>query len=597
MKKHVRRVIVFLLMITMILGFSNKELRAAETEDDGIHPTDVYIVLDNSYSMAGEEGSDPNRLAIQCADSFYTVSPANNSAIGILTFSGEVERVEDLIANTGEDEKKSWDELYTQTGVNTDIGGAVRVAGEKLISDGTNPYKAIVLITDGVSKDGEDYEPVKYNGKPIPIYCIFINDGTSEDEEGARAFLNDIAERSGTGEIREIKNSDEIEPEMQEIATLLYNLPPDAVTKKTIPIDKDKENIELYTITDDIYEFSCTIEHDTAASFDLTITDPSGKDLYKAKKAESNYVTAIDNNALTTVKILWPVPGEYQFKMVSDQDQTITFTTIQIVASLDLSLDRDTVKAGEDVVASYAVKGTTQAKVEQANIRIHDQNGNVVADSYGGTSGITANPDGTFTINTESFTDGMYDVVAIADMDDGKQYASVRAPFSVAGKKLKLPLPLPALIAIIVLIIAAIAALVVKLLNRGPGYVSPAAGSLNIMLRADGRLVSTIPLQLPMGLPDGKPQNLRDILVREMERKNGDPGLIPEELADYYISCIGEKNGPDNLQDIKITDSGKNLVATIHYNGTGSFEPGENTLVQFKWAPLAKPTQGGARRR
>ena len=32
----------------------------------------------------------------------------------------------------------------------------------------------------------------------------------------------------------------------------------------------------------------------------------------------------------------------------------------------------------------------------------------------------------------------MYDVVAIADMDDGKQYASVRAPFSVAGKKLKL---------------------------------------------------------------------------------------------------------------------------------------------------------------
>lgn len=86
MKKHVRRVIVFLLMITMILGFSNKELRAAETEDDGIHPTDVYIVLDNSYSMAGEEGSDPDRLAIQCADSFYTVSPANNSAIGILTF-------------------------------------------------------------------------------------------------------------------------------------------------------------------------------------------------------------------------------------------------------------------------------------------------------------------------------------------------------------------------------------------------------------------------------------------------------------------------------------------------------------------------------
>ena len=90
---------------------------------------------------------------------------------------------------------------------------------------------------------------------------------------------------------------------------------------------------------------------------------------------------------------------------------------------------------------------------------------------------------------------------------------------------------------------------------------------------------------------------LRDLfLVLNTEEDKRDP-YLPEELADYYISCIGEKNGPDNLQDIKITDSGKNLVATIHYNGTGSFEPGENTLVQFKWAPLVKPTQGGARRR
>lgn len=605
MKKIARRVIVLLLVIATTLGFSVTELRATETEKgEDIHPTDVYIVLDNSYSMGGDEGSDPNRLAIQCADSFFTESPAGNSAIGILTFSGKVETIENLVANTGVDEKESWDAIYTQTGVNTNIGGAVRTAGQKLISDGTNPYKAIVLITDGVSKDGEDYEPVKYNGNPIPVYCIFINDGTSEDEEGARAFLGDIAERSGTGEIHEITSGSAISDEMHRIAAALYNLPKEAVDEKTIPLkggpDGKWVGTETYTMPDDIYEFNCTIEHDITANFDLTIKDPNGKALYENKKTGSNYVTAIDNDAMTTVKILWPVSGDYTFEMVSDQEQTIKWRTIQIVASLDLSLDNTTVKAGEDVIASYTIKGNTQSRVVQASIRVHDQNGDVMDDSTDSGTRIVLNPDGTFTINTESFTDGAYDVVAIADMDDGKQIASVRKPFTVSGRKLALPIPLPALIGIIVLVLAAIGLAVKKILMDGSSrtvYVSPAAGNLNINLRVDGALKSTISLQLPMGLPGGKPQNLKDIFTQEVDRKHGDINLIPEELTYYNLCCMGEKGGADDQQQIMVTDNAKNLVATIPYDSTGTFEAGENIVVQFRWAPMRKANRGDGRRR
>ena len=178
MKKFIRHSIALLLAVIMMVSISPLKPYADDTKDSGILPTDVYIVIDNSWSMAKEDdgvtpgGSDPNRLAIQCAEAFYQESPANNSAIGVITFSGKVDSVEDLVENTGQNQKASWDSVYTQDGTGTNISAALDTAGQKLISDGTHPNKAIVLITDGAANVGKDYEPVKYNGKPIPVYCL-----------------------------------------------------------------------------------------------------------------------------------------------------------------------------------------------------------------------------------------------------------------------------------------------------------------------------------------------------------------------------------------------------------------------------------------
>ena len=61
----------------------------------------------------------------------------------------------------------------------------------------------------------------------------------------------------------------------------------------------------------------------------------------------------------------------------------------------------------------------------------------------------------------------------------------------------------------------------------------------------------------------------------------------------FYIDVLFpfDRIEPENMQHIDIIDSEKNLAASIPYNGTGSFQPGENTIVQFKWTTLMKANQ------
>lgn len=586
MKKSIRRGIALLLAV-VLLGFPMMELKAEEVVNKSSEPSDVFIVIDNSWSM---KDTDPERLAIQCADAF--MAPGEKSETGVLTFSGKVEKVEDLVVNIGKDEKY-WDSVYTQTGENTNIGGALRVAGNKLISDGANNSKAIILITDGVSKSGEAYEPIQFNGKPIPVYCIFINDGKSENEEGARAFLNDVAVRSGTEQIYEITSGNQISDEMEKIKQAIYKIK--GGERGFTHID-DGSAVQPITIGDDIYEFIGEIKHDTAATFALTVIAPDGTALYENKKPANHYVTCIENKALTSIGMLWPAPGEYQFVMESDKKQVVEWSTISIMASLNLSLDKNQVKSGEEVIASYSVKEDMPlAAIKQASLRIHDQSGLVLDDSLESGTNITANSDGTFAINTENLTDGAYDVVVIAEMDDGTQYASVRVPLSISGTKSSLPLPLPALIAIGAVLLALIVFLLSKLL-RSP-YVDPAKGMLNVNIRErkGHSLICTVPIRLPGRIPGGKPTNLRQLLMNEHKHYN--PSLdnreieedIPAEIADYSICCKGEKNGKNKEnQNIIIYDKNKKLVLQIAYNSSGEFNVREDdedsVTLQFKWA-------------
>ena len=449
MKKFARRGIVLLLAVVMTLSFSVTKLRAAEPSGgQGTKPTDVVIVLDNSYSMANDsrnktkdgKGSDPDKFAIQCADAFFTTSPVG-SAIGLITFSNDVDKVAnggDLLVNNGQDPKASWDDLYTQKGVNTNITKALAHAAEMLREKGTNPNKAIILITDGTNTgDPFDVKAVQEdNGDTIPVYCIFINGGENEDEAAARKFLDGVASQTGTGTFYEVNSAKDIQTTMEGIGRTIYETPdPGAGNSGSTSVEPGQPFVKIITIPDEVYEFSCTIEHDPNASFDLTVTDPSGKVIYENKTPQTKYVTGSDDAALTSLKILLPDPGDYTFEMVSDQEQEIKWSTIQIDAALDLSLDKSAIDEGadEEINATFSVKGNTTATVLTGNIRIHNDAGDIIENSADSVTKITKNSEESFTFNVKDLQAGIYKVYAIADMSDGKQRASVFKTFEVKG--------------------------------------------------------------------------------------------------------------------------------------------------------------------
>ena len=88
-----------------------------------------------------------------------------------------------------------------------------------LIDKGTNPNKAIILITDGTNTgDPFDVKAVQEdNGDTIPVYCIFINGGENEDEAAARKFLDGVASQTGTGTFYEVNSAKDIQTTMEGI--------------------------------------------------------------------------------------------------------------------------------------------------------------------------------------------------------------------------------------------------------------------------------------------------------------------------------------------------------------------------------------------
>ena len=118
------------------------------------------------------------------------------------------------------------------------------------------------------------------------------------------------------------------------------------------------------------------------------------------------------------------------------------------------------------------------------------------------------------------------------------------------------------------------------------GYVRPAAGSLNISVRDNGKLISTIPLQLPGSIPDGKPKNLGNLVVNELQRRHGAWDIIPQELGDFDISCVGTRDGNPATQNLEITDRNRVLVTQIGHGRMSSFAAGDRVDVQLKWTPL-----------
>lgn len=565
--------------------------------EEGTNLSDTYLVLDNSLSM---QDTDPDKLLAQCVEKYFTLAPAGDSTVGVITYSADVDNIKEPIKCTGK-AKDLGDIGYDQKSKGTNIGNALAAASAHLSSEGSNMSKSIILVTDG-DPDGKSnkYEPVKVNGKTIPVYCIYINDGENKDEDRSVKYLKKIAEDTGVNEIFEVKKANQIDDKLAGIIKSVYGINPKDPTKVPVgdaPVDA------VCTIPEDIYEANAEIKFDAKKPVTLKITDPNGNVAYDKKTCYNPLYTVAEEKNSINVKLQWPEPGDYIFTLVSEEKQEIHFDFIEISAGLKLELsNKGSVPKGKPMDVSCALVGESTGKVISSKLRLYDDGGKCVMSSdtddedivenQNGPSYITMNSTGGFTIDTSALDVTKYGVVAISGLDNGKQVASVMKQMEVTNP-INLMKYLPFVIILIILIIAIFVLLKIK--ASRPHTCRPAKGQLNVKITAKNaggnrELISIVDLPLPQSLPDGKMTNLYDLVYNHLSKRNGalDSIQLPvEELRSIRVSCwLPNASAKNDAQYFEVqAPRGENNVnvklTRTSPNTACDFESG--VRVEIKW--------------
>lgn len=592
MKKQFKRLTA--IFIAMVLAISAMTVSSLAVDANEIKQTDVYLVLDNSKSM---KNTDPEKLLDTAVSQFFN-STTLGSSVGVIMYCGEVQSVSSL-----QGKKLASDLLgsytYDQTGSGTNIGEALTVANEHLAS-GSNPNKAIVLITDGADNGGIQYNIVS-NGSVIPVYCVYINDGTNSEEETSKTYLSKVAQDSGTGNYYEISNDGQIETIMDEICRKIYG---------TTLEDGDIHDVEAngsidvpYEIQKDVYMASGTITHTDAVS--LKITDPSGTVIYDAADpnlSSGNDILSIEaGKSVTSINMLWPDAGTYTFTVSSEIAQSFALQMITISSGIDLSLDTDTVETGGSVKATCKTTDGDSI-IQNAYARVHDSEGHVVSNDIP----MTDNGDGSFSADIDLSQFGEGDkcfVVAVAETNDGRTLASNKQNVDISNVEDPKAVTKSGsdnddsgfpiwIIPIIIVILIVIVVVVLKNRGKTPSgpidiNVSPLVPISVRIFGANGKgLLVYVNLQ-SVDIPEGKESELYDAIAKRAQ----DINLIPEEIKSLTVDCtapsdrtadqtlgvnIYKLDDPDIRKDRKTLVKGKQRELRIR------LDSGDE--IQFQWA-------------
>lgn len=552
LKQRVKRGIAF--VIAAVLTISMMAMEAFAVDNNQVKQTDVYLVLDNSKSM---KNTDPELLLSNAAQQFFNTTPLGSNA-GVIMYCGEVQSASEL-----QEKKKASDRLnefvYDQQGSGTNIGEALTEARNRLIENGKNPNKAIVLITDGADNGGVQYN-IAANGEVIPVYCVYINDGTNKEDSYARTYLSTVAHDSGTDDYIEIKNAQDIEVRMDEICRKIYGTT--ISDGETVAIAQNEQKDVPVEIGERVYTASGTILHTDEVK--LKIVDPNGTVIYDAADpnlSKGNDMLSVEpGKNMTSINMLWPDAGTYTFTVSSEIDQDISLEMITISSGIDLNLDTTEVKRDGKVIASCKTKDGDSI-IESANLRVHDANGNVIADDMP----MTDDGNGTFTaeLNMEQLNaadDKTYSVVAVAKTNDGQVLASNKQTLSVTdhaaantddtkgtgtapAKKSGFPIWI---IPVAIIVLAAIVIVVKKVTADKDKMIHiPLRKPISVKIYDQTGLLIDVSLQ-SVDVKDGKETNLYDAIKKAVGRIKQPIDNIPDELKKYTIQCTAHKNDTIN---------------------------------------------------
>ena len=589
MRKRKASIFVFLMAFAIAISLLPKNLYAKEAS--AVKQTDVYLVLDNSKSM---KKTDPDFLLANAANQFFNSTPLN-SRVGVITYSGKVENTSDLKKkNTAGDVLESFN--YDQNGKNTNIGEALTKARDALIKNDNGNAKAIVLITDGADNQSEQYNIVN-DGRVIPVYCVYINDGTNKESKKSVKYLTALAKDSGTEKYIEITSDDQIEQEMDEICRNIYGTTIDDEDRENVKVEANGSVDVIRTIGENIYTASGTISYTDEVA--LKITNPSGKIIYDALddslNKNSDILSVEVGNNITSLTLLWPDAGDYTFTVASKEAQEVSLAFVTIDSGAKLELSDSKISKGKTITAT-CTPSDDKLSFTNASLRIHDNNGIAV----GSDIVMEDNGNGTFVydIPYDKFTgNGDYFIVAVAETADGQTVASGKCNILVEAKK---GFPI-FIIPIIILLIIVIVVAVLKIVKGGKNAsvtssvisVSPVSPISVRIFGSNGQGLLVYQNIQAIDIPGGKETELFDVLADRVQ----DASLIPEEVKTVTLACQAYANrtneqtlvvrlyrsdDPNSLKETKNLTRGNGRDLRIR------LDSGDE--VQFEWI-------GGARNR
>lgn len=329
---RVRKVCKWFLSLCMIFcvsGLPFFQVLAAEYEHQAKR-YNVVFVMDNSGSMEGRNGSDPDGWRYEALDLFLGLTTNRGNFIGAVAFNETVVFKAEMKELEGNYEKGKLSQQLEDVPVGGDTNiGAALLEAVKMLDEQGNPElpSAIVLLTDG-NTDLDTEEKMEWsetNKKAAlhiaeqnhyPIYSICLNKSGKADSKE----LSSISTAT-KGEWEEIRHAEDLKQVFNWFYNLIYDTETVTLIDEKIP-EHGKVETE-FTIpefgVEEVNIIISTLNYDTT----YEITCPSKK--YTEEELDDMRISA---SSFSVIKVIEPEAGAWKVTVYGIPGDDIKITMV-----------------------------------------------------------------------------------------------------------------------------------------------------------------------------------------------------------------------------------------------------------------------------
>ncbi len=276
------RYLLLIFLCSSLVGLPSTHIRAQI--DEGRRPIDMMIIIDNSHSMYGSDGSDPEQLRIVGADIFiarlgFGEINSKEYRAGVISMGGEPTMVAPLQPLT-----KMRGVLAREISNPEDAGGthiikALKMAYQELRDSGDPTHMpAVVLLTDGVPDPPEgqsnaDIENLVSANSDIPLFVMLLQGErgkSSEEYQRYMEFWEGLQSKYTHIFTYPVEDAAQLERTYNEIVAQLQSTVPSE--GRTL---RPGEKLEVY-VSRYVNKLVVTVVHRNEERGDVVIKDPSG---------------------------------------------------------------------------------------------------------------------------------------------------------------------------------------------------------------------------------------------------------------------------------------------------------------------------------